>query len=77
MTEEEAVHFVSKAIRLAVDRDGSSGGIIRIYVIHKDGTKSIVLLPKDHVNHDATSTSTARLTTNAKLSNFAPAKRYK
>eukprot|EP00554_Chaetoceros_debilis_P012662 CAMPEP_0194117874 /NCGR_PEP_ID=MMETSP0150-20130528/33205_1 /TAXON_ID=122233 /ORGANISM="Chaetoceros debilis, Strain MM31A-1" /LENGTH=274 /DNA_ID=CAMNT_0038809059 /DNA_START=45 /DNA_END=866 /DNA_ORIENTATION=+ len=45
-TEDEAVEFVENAVKLAMDRDGSSGGVIRLYVINKDGKKSILRLPK-------------------------------
>ncbi|CAO3588997.1 unnamed protein product [Absidia cylindrospora] len=37
MTQEEAVTFVKNALSLAMARDGSSGGVIRLAVITKDG----------------------------------------
>ena len=40
-SEEEALDFVSKALSLAMDRDGSSGGFIRMYVINKDGKRFV------------------------------------
>jgi 20S proteasome subunit beta 1 len=40
-SEEEALDFVSKAISLAMDRDGSSGGFIRMYVINKGGKRFV------------------------------------
>lgn len=40
-SEEEALDFVSKAISLAMDRDGSSGGFIRMYVINKNGKRFV------------------------------------
>jgi len=44
-SEEEAVEFVAKAIELAMDRDGSSGGCVRIFVIDRDGKRAIVRIP--------------------------------
>jgi 20S proteasome subunit beta 1 len=46
LTEEEAVKFVADAIELAMDRDGSSGGVVRIYVIDRDGKKEILRTPE-------------------------------
>ena len=68
--EEEAVAFVKKAIGLAMERDGSSGGVIRIFVIDRNGKKSILHIPdfnlaKNNV-HNLKDTN---------LSKFAPAKR--
>lgn len=37
MSQEEAVTFVKNALSLAMARDGSSGGVIRLAVITKDG----------------------------------------
>ncbi|SAL99902.1 hypothetical protein [Absidia glauca] len=37
MSQEEAVAFVKNALSLAMARDGSSGGVIRLAVITKDG----------------------------------------
>eukprot|EP00771_Trimastix_marina_P000838 gnl/Trimastix_PCT/1871.p1 GENE.gnl/Trimastix_PCT/1871~~gnl/Trimastix_PCT/1871.p1 ORF type:complete len:227 (+),score=41.28 gnl/Trimastix_PCT/1871:645-1325(+) len=38
MTEDECVNFVSRAASLAMSRDGSSGGLIRLCILHNDGT---------------------------------------
>lgn len=40
--EDEAVEFVGTAIELAMDRDGSSGGFVRLFVINRDGCRKIV-----------------------------------
>lgn len=40
-SEEEAIEFVSNAIQLAMERDGSSGGFIRIYVIDRFGKRFV------------------------------------
>ncbi|CAM9340142.1 unnamed protein product [Choristocarpus tenellus] len=37
MTKEEATQFVKEAVSLAMARDGSSGGVIRILSIEKNG----------------------------------------
>jgi 20S proteasome subunit beta 1 len=37
MTETECVDFVLRAVTLALTRDGSSGGCVRIGIINKDG----------------------------------------
>lgn len=44
MSEEECVKFVLKAVTLALSRDGSSGGCVRIAVIDKDGCRRQVHL---------------------------------
>ena len=44
MTETECVDFVLKAVTLALSRDGSSGGCVRIGVIDKDGMRRKVVL---------------------------------
>lgn len=44
MTEEECTKFVLKAVSLAMSRDGSSGGCVRIGVIDKDGIRRKVFL---------------------------------
>ena len=38
-TREEAENFVVEAVALAMARDGSSGGIIRMHTVTKDGPK--------------------------------------
>lgn len=43
MTEEEAKNFVAQAVSLAMARDGSSGGVVRLAVINEKGvTKSML-----------------------------------
>ena len=42
-TEEEALAFVSNAIGIAMDRDGSSGGFIRMYVINRTGKRFVAV----------------------------------
>jgi len=45
MKEDDCVDFVKKCLGLAIARDGSSGGVIRIGVITKDGVKRHVFTP--------------------------------
>lgn len=44
MSEQECIDFVLKAVTLAIKRDGSSGGVVRIAVIDKDGCRKRVYL---------------------------------
>lgn len=44
MSKEECVDFVKKVISHAMARDGSSGGVIRLVVIDKDGVSKEVVL---------------------------------
>lgn len=44
-TEEEAVEFVAESIGLATERDGSSGGLVRLWIINKRGRRSVVMVP--------------------------------
>lgn len=50
MTEKEAIDFVLKGVTLALNRDGSSGGCVRIGVIDKNGCRRLLFtnteLPK-------------------------------
>uniref|UniRef100_A0A224YG33 Proteasome subunit beta n=1 Tax=Rhipicephalus zambeziensis TaxID=60191 RepID=A0A224YG33_9ACAR len=43
MSKEECLNFVKNAIALAIARDGSSGGVVRLGVITKDGVERSVL----------------------------------
>jgi len=44
MTKEECKQFCKKVISHAMARDGSSGGVIRLVVIDKDGIEKEVVL---------------------------------
>ncbi|WAR13861.1 PSB6-like protein [Mya arenaria] len=50
MNKDECLQFIANAISLAINRDGSSGGVIRLACITKDGVERHVLtgdqLPK-------------------------------
>ncbi|KAI9294582.1 proteasome subunit beta type-6 [Neoconidiobolus thromboides FSU 785] len=41
MNEDQCVEFVKNAVTLAMSRDGSSGGVIRLAVITKEGVRRI------------------------------------
>lgn len=45
-TEEDALDVVYNALCLAMDRDGSSGGFVRMYVIDKHGKRFVSRMPK-------------------------------
>lgn len=47
MSEQECVKFVLNAVTLALNRDGSSGGCVRIGVIDKDGFRRQLHLNTD------------------------------
>ena len=47
MTKEECLKFISEGVALAMSRDGSSGGVIRMACITKDGVERFVLTGKD------------------------------
>eukprot|EP00917_Polyrhabdina_sp_WS-2016_P001413 GHVP01002917.1.p1 GENE.GHVP01002917.1~~GHVP01002917.1.p1 ORF type:complete len:213 (+),score=39.96 GHVP01002917.1:51-641(+) len=47
MTREECIDFVKKSVSLAMSRDGSSGGIVRIGIITKEGVERLAFDEKD------------------------------
>jgi len=47
MSKEESIKFVVKGLTLAMARDGSSGGVVRIGVITKDGIERHVFAGND------------------------------
>ena len=44
MSKEECLKFVTNSLALAMNRDGSSGGVIRLAAIDKDGVERKVVL---------------------------------
>jgi len=44
MSKEECIKFVANAVRLAINRDGGSGGCVRVASIDKDGIHRQVIL---------------------------------
>mmetsp|Transcript_13437 Transcript_13437/g.29185 ORF Transcript_13437/g.29185 Transcript_13437/m.29185 type:complete len:289 (+) Transcript_13437:60-926(+) len=70
-SEKEALEFVSSAIGLAMERDGSSGGFIRMYVIDRFGKRFVSKMPDKRSNGFA---GNDRIQQHAvPLRNFAPA----
>jgi len=47
MTQQECVDFTKTAVTLATQRDGSSGGVVRLGVITEKGIQRDVILPAD------------------------------
>lgn len=48
MTREECEKYVARAISLAIARDASSGGVIRLITIHDKGSHRVMLEPIQH-----------------------------
>lgn len=44
MTKQECLKFVANSLALAMNRDGSSGGVVRLAAISKDGVERKVIL---------------------------------
>lgn len=73
--EEDAINFVTKLVGLAMDRDGSSGGFVRMFVINRSGRREIT-----RTMDDPTITTTSKSNTlqeqrkgdAATLKGFAP-----
>jgi 20S proteasome subunit beta 1 len=77
-SEEEAIEFVSNAIHLAMERDGSSGGFIRMYVIDRFGRRFVSRIMSttemnDSGNNGATVDTGDSGRNAVVLKNFAPA----
>jgi len=49
LDEDGALELCQQAIQLAVNRDGSSGGLIRLYVITAEGSREVTIYP-DQLN---------------------------
>lgn len=47
MSRGEAESLVKQAVSLAMSRDGSSGGVVRMVTIDKEGSHRSLLLPED------------------------------
>ena len=48
MSAQEAEDLVSSALALAMSRDGSSGGVIRLVTVDKEGAKRKLITPEEH-----------------------------
>jgi 20S proteasome alpha/beta subunit len=51
-TEQEAIELVYTSIQLAMERDGSSGGFLRLYVIDKFGKRIVTTRMITNNNND-------------------------
>lgn len=49
LSEQRAVELCKNAVQLAIDRDGSSGGLIRLCIVSKEGRREQTIHP-DHDN---------------------------
>lgn len=76
-SEEEALEFVSGAIGLAMERDGSSGGFVRMYVIDRNGKRFVSAMPnaknRGMLNGDEEGLVQSSASGGVPLRNFAPA----
>ena len=72
-TEEEGIEFVTKAITLAMERDGSSGGFIRMYVIDRNGKRFISKIPGGSMVAGSKEEESRMKQGESTLRNFAPA----
>jgi 20S proteasome subunit beta 1 len=50
LSEDDAVDFCKQAIELAMNRDGSSGGLVRILVLNAKGSRTITVFPSTASN---------------------------
>jgi len=71
-SEEEAIEFVSNAIQLAMERDGSSGGFIRMYVIDRFGKRFVSKMMSHTATREAVGIEDSGRSASL-LRNFAPA----
>lgn len=76
LEEEAAIEMVTKAIQLAMDRDGSSGGFVRIYSITSKGRRSITIYPshqqQDESKENKATAPSSSSSSSADLPGFAP-----
>lgn len=50
MSSEEAVSFIKHSLSQAIKWDGSSGGVIRMVIITKDGIERLIFYPDEYEN---------------------------
>lgn len=72
LNEQEAIDLVAKAIQLAMDRDGSSGGFVRIYSITAKGRRSITIYPLQQERNESVESSKDASSSSRDLPGFAP-----
>lgn len=74
-TKEEATALVTKLLRLSIGRDGSSGGLVRLYVIDRTGLKETTVYPSPIENsstEQSTASASSQASTYTDLEGFAP-----
>jgi len=54
LNEDDAIAYCKKAIELAMSRDGSSGGLVRIVVLNDKGRREITVYPSSDTRHGTT-----------------------
>ena len=73
LNEQEAIDLVAKAIQLAMDRDGSSGGFVRIYSVTSNGRRSITIYPlQQETSENVKSVGSKNAPSSRDLPGFAP-----
>ena len=50
MSKEETVNFVKHSLSQAIKWDGSSGGVIRMVVLTKEGVERLIFYPDEYEN---------------------------
>ncbi|CAR21485.1 proteasome core particle subunit beta 1 [Lachancea thermotolerans CBS 6340] len=50
MSKDETVSFMKNSLSQAIKWDGSSGGVIRMVVLTKDGAERLIFYPEDYEN---------------------------
>ena len=75
-TKEEAIALVTKLLKLSIGRDGSSGGLVRLYAIDQNGLQETTVYPDAIESSDSAEESTASSSSNDNsfqdLEGFAP-----
>ncbi len=74
LTKEEATALVTKLLRLSIGRDGSSGGLVRLYVIDRTGLQETTVYPSTTESSSAeksTTSGSSTDTTFTELEGFA------
>lgn len=48
MTKEQTINFMKNSLSQAIKWDGSSGGVIRMAVLTKDGVERLIFYPDEY-----------------------------
>lgn len=76
-TKEEAIALVTKLLKLSIGRDGSSGGLVRLYVIDQNGLQETTVYPslnpiESSDSEESASSSSSNDSSFTDLEGFAP-----